>query len=524
MLKRIAILVLVCLAAVSARAQTQYDRIATTSISNRQVPVLSGTTPDVSLGNVFQTGSNGTITNFINGELSQQIQVGCADTGTAIADTANIITTTGGTLNCSVNTVFSFTLYPGGVWLQTGTSSGGGGGGGSTPPGNPTHSVQTNEGTFTGDSHFLWTPNSGLGITGGSGYTHSLATGTGNLNKLTLAPSSVSLSAGQGTSALNFLSAGNTQFTVGSANPFTLPTATGAAVTALMTDGGNPQTLSWSNNFTNGLQATLGTLTTDVNPFDISFTYNNASQVFNGVVWNATNTAYGAGSFDYQFCAGITGNACLTVDPLGRVQSANQVGAGDGSAAGNMEFLQGPLPAALANNVGWTAPTSVSNAFIITMPSAPCAGVLNIYSVSTNYGTMGCGGDANHAIAASAQTASISAFTLCSSANCPSGEYRIDVHANSTQACATAGSASLSFAITYTDNAGTKTAQPIPLVVNGSASLAATEPLGDTTHTAYGYAMIGSTGTQPIQLATVLVACPSGTAQYSYSAEVTKVR
>lgn len=527
MIKRIAILALVCLVAVSLRAQTQMDRISATTYANRQVVSLSGTTPSVALGNVFATSNNGTISNFTNGEVTQQIQVICADTNSAIGDTANIVTSTGGTLNCVVNAVYSFILYNGGVWVQSGTSSGGGGGGGggSTTPGLPNHSVQADQGgTFTGDSHFLWTPSSGLGVTGGSGYTHSLATGASNLNSLSLGPSAVSLSAGESSSSLSLLSTGNTQFTVGSAHPFRLPTASGAAGNVLMTDGANPQTTSWSNNFIAGLQATMGTLTSDVNPFNLTFTYNNASQVFNGVKWSATNTAYGAGSFDYQFCAGLSADKCLTVDPVGRVQSANQVGSGDGSAAGNLELQSGPLPAILTNNVGWSAPTTVTTPFLIVMPAAPCNGVLNIYNVSTNYGTMGCSGGANNAIAATAQTASISAFTLCSSANCPSGEYRVEVHANSTQACTTAGSAGLSFAITYTDNAGTKTAQPIPLIVNGAASLSASEALGDTTHTAYGYAIIGSSGANSIQLATNLVACSSGTAQYSYSAEVTKLR
>lgn len=520
---KIAILVLVCLAAASLRAQTQVDRVSATTITNRGIPTLSGTTPSVQFGNVFQTAANGTMSNFTNGSPSQEIQIICADTNSAIANSANIITTTGATLNCVVDTIYSFTLFTGGIWLQSGTSSGGGGGG-STTPGLPNHSVQSDQsGSFTGDSHFLWTPSSGLAVTGGAGYTHTLFTGATNANGLTLAPTSVSLAAGESTATLLLSAIANMQFTVGS-NVFKLPTSAGTVGTTLMSNGASPQQLSWSNAFSAGLSAPLGTLTTDINPFSLSFTLNNAAQTFNGVKWTATNTAYGSGSYDYQFCAGISGTSCLTMDPLGRVAAPNQMGTGDGSAAGNVEMLQGPLPSALANNVGWTAPPTVSNAFIISMMSAPCAGVLNIYGTSTNYGTLGCSGGANNSVAATAQTASISAFTLCSTANCPSGEYRIDVHANSTQVCATPGSTSLALAVTYTDNAGTKTAQSIPLVVNGAASLSATEALGDTTHTAYGYALIGSTGANPIQLATTLVACSSGTAQYSYSAEVTRLR
>jgi hypothetical protein len=524
MMKRLLPFLAFLLFASVAHAQTQVDRIAATSIANRSLPSLSGTTPSVAFGNVFATANNGTITNFTNGTLTQQIWIICADTNTAIAASGSIATS-GGTLNCSANTVYSFIMYIGNVWVQSNVGTGGGGGGGSTSPGLPNHSVQSDQsGTFTGDSHFLWTPSSGLGITGGNGYTHSLATGTGNLNVFSLGPSAVSLSAGQGSSTLSLLSAGNTSFTVGSANPFNLPTASGTAGTVLMSNGANPQVTSWSNAFTNGLSVPFGTITTDQNPFNLTMTMNNAAQVFGGIKWTVTTTNTASGTLVFQFCTGAGGNICFTIDPFGNVQAGNQIGSGNGSAAGNIEMLQGPLPAALANNSGWYAATSVPTAFLIQMPTAPCAGVFDIYATSTNFGTSGCSGGANNSSAASSQTASISAFTLCSAANCPSGEYRIDIHANSTQACVTPGSASLAFAITYTDNAGTKTSQSIPLIVNGGTSLSATEALGDTTHTAYGHAIIGSTGVNPIQLATTLVACSSGTAQYSYSAEVTRLR
>lgn len=521
---RIAILVLVCLAAVSLRAQTQFDRISTTSIANRQIVTLSGTTPSVALGNVFQTASNGTITNFTNGDVTQQIQVICADTSTAIADSANIVTSTGGTLNCAVNTVYSFIFYQGGIWVQSGTSSGGGGGGGSTSPGLPNHSVQSDQsGVFTGDSHFLWTPNSGLAVTGGSGFTHSLATGAGNLNALSLGPSAVSLSSGQSSSALNFLSTGNTQFTVGSANPFRLPTASGAAGTVLMSNGANPQVTSWSNNFTNGLQATLGTLTTDVNPFNLTATFNNAAQVFNGVKWIITNTAYGAGSFDYQFCAGTTGTACFTVDPLGRVASANQVGSGDGSAAGNLQMLQGAQPTILANNAGIGAPTSVDvgGAFGI-LPGTPCSGILSSFILSAPIYQLRCSNSAQNKQSSSTLQATVTNATLCSTANCPQGDYEIKVHADSNQTCSSVGSAALALTITFTDDAGTKTNQTIPWSVNGSATLTTSMALGDLTHNASGTYLINSSGASAITYTATVTNCTTGTAQASYKIEAVR--
>lgn len=515
-------LILLLLCASLTQAQTQSDRISATTIVNRTIPTLSGTTPSVALGNVFQTASNGTITNFTGGTLSQRIDIICADAGTAIANNATIVTSTGSALNCSTDTIYSFDYYVGGIWLQSGTSSGGGGGGGSTTPGLPNHAVQSGQsGVFTGDSHFLWTPNTGLTVIGGSGYTHSIATGTGNLNSLTLAPSAITLSAGQGTSALTFLSTGNTQFTVASANPFQLPTASGAAGTALMSNGANPQITSWSNNFTQGLQATLGALTTDINPFNLTFTLNNASQVFHGVVWNATNTAYGAGSYDYQFCADTI--HCLTVNPLGAVQAANQVGSGDGSAAGNIQFLQGPQPTILPNNAGLGAPTAVdAGGSYGILPGSPCSGLLSSFILSAPIYQLRCSSSAQNAQSSTTQTASLTNVTLCSNANCPSGDYLIILHLTSNQTCATPGVSSISFNLTFTDNAGTKTNQPLPITVNGSASLSPSMSLGDLTHNASTIFTINSNGTQPIVFSAPIVACTSGTARYSYKIEAVR--
>jgi hypothetical protein len=51
MMKRIALLVLVCLVALPAQAQTQTDRIAARgSISNAQTTIITGSTPSVGSG------------------------------------------------------------------------------------------------------------------------------------------------------------------------------------------------------------------------------------------------------------------------------------------------------------------------------------------------------------------------------------------------------------------------------------------------------------------------------------------
>lgn len=515
-------LILLLLCASLTQAQTQSDRISATTIVNRTIPTLSGTTPSVALGNVFQTASNGTITNFTGGTLSQRIDIICADAGTAIANNATIVTSTGSTLNCSTDTIYSFDYYVGGIWLQSGTSSGGGGGGGSTTPGLPNHAVQSGQsGVFTGDSHFLWTPNSGLTVTGGSGFTHILETGASGLNIFQITPNSISLTAGQSGASLSFQSSTVTQFTVGSAHPFRLPTASGAAGTVLMSDGANPQITSWSNNFTQGLQATLGALTTDINPFNLTFTLNNAAQVFNGVVWNATNTAYGTGSLDYQFCADTI--HCFTINPLGAIQAANQMGSGDGSAAGNIQFLQGPQPTILPNNTGLGAPTAVDTGGSYgILPGTPCSGLISSFILSAPVYQLRCSNSTQNSQHSTTQTASLSNVTLCSTANCPSGDYLIILHLDANQVCSSPGPATVGFTLTFTDDAGTKTAQTVPLIINGGATLLTTMALGDTTHNASAYLTINSNGTQPIVFSAPITACTTGTAQFSYKIEAVR--
>lgn len=518
-----------------ALAQTQHDRIAARgqstfdSLRNTAVIVVTGATPAVGLGNVFKTGNGSAtaITDFLGGGDSQQIFIVCGDGNTTIVNGATIATGTGANLSCAPNTVYSFIRDAAqSKWVQSGTGSGGGGGGGGggTSSGAPVDSLQRNcASSFCGDADLLWNGTTKVltmdvhGTAGGS----SFITGATGLNQLQTSATGVTLNALDTSSKLALNGPLTLSPDLSHHNVF--PTGLGAPGTVLQTDGASPSsTLSWSNAFPQGLSVPFGTITTDLNPLELDFTLNNSATVFNGVKWMATNTAYAAGTKDYQFC--VNGGAqCVTIDPLGAFSAPNQVGSGDSSAAGNLEMLQGPLPAILPNNVGFAAPTSVaSGGFLMLLPGTPCAGGLVVSNLTGSYGTVTCTG--SNAARAAAQTASLSPFTLCSAANCPSGEYRVEVHANSTQVCSAPGPASLSFAITYTDGAGTKTSQPIPLIVGGSVTMLTGEPLGDTAATAYGYALIGSTGVNPIQLATTLVGCTTGTAQYSYSAEATRIQ
>jgi hypothetical protein len=278
------------------------------------------------------------------------------------------------------------------------------------------------------------------------------------------------------------------------------------------------------SSFADGLDVPFGTLTTDKNPFSLTFTLNNAAQVFNGVQWVATNSAYAAGSFDYQFC----GDAhCMTIDPAGNLSVPKTLASGDSTVAGNIEFQQGPIPGILPNNVGFAAPTSVpSGGHVIILPASPCTGNLTL-TAAGQYSTMACNGVTSISKRETAKTVAVTSTQLCAVASCGAGEYEVHVHANSTAVCATPGPAAIAFSVNFTtDTIGAMASVPVQIDVwNGSAATRATSmPLGDTATISSGGLRFWSTGAADIQLNVTYTACTSGTGTYSYSAEVQRLQ
>src|SRR5215469_3242259 len=125
-------LALVCLVTFGrTEAQTNHGRIRTDGISNKQTITITGTTPSVAIGNIFQTNNSSatTITNFTGGVDSQSITIICGDANTTIANNANILILAGANITCAVNATYQFAFNAGlGKWLQTAR--------GATPAGN----------------------------------------------------------------------------------------------------------------------------------------------------------------------------------------------------------------------------------------------------------------------------------------------------------------------------------------------------------------------------------------------------
>lgn len=126
----------------------------------------------------------------------------------------------------------------------------------------------------------------------------------------------------------------------------------------------------------NGVTYAMGAITTDVNPFALTWTTNNAATTFSGLKFVTTNTAQHAGSLNYQFCGGAN---CLTIDP-----SANLVTPGSGtfsagaSTAGAIWLGGGTQASLTTNSLGLsTQGSSVMTNYNLNFPAAAASGILN---------------------------------------------------------------------------------------------------------------------------------------------------
>jgi hypothetical protein len=144
----------------------------------------------------------------------------------------------------------------------------------------------------------------------------------------------------------------------------------------------------------NGVLESIGAITTDIQPLKIAWTFNNVSQVFNGVEFVCTNTASAVGSFCLQALGGSAGTtALLQLDTAGDLTAAGTVTgnilASAGSGAGSMQLTAGVLPSLTGSSAGFTAPTSVGTAYSLVLPSAGPSGtsVLEFGAVSGGFST-----------------------------------------------------------------------------------------------------------------------------------------
>jgi hypothetical protein len=327
----------------------------------------------------------------------------------------------------------------------------------------------------------------------------------------------------QNSTAFNGLTFGFTNPSAGNVKATVTGTPTFAGGSTTQFQYNSSGALAGASGFTwNGTEPVYarGTITTDINPFPVSWTTNAGGVTFNGLKWVVTNTAQAAGSQNYQFCGGTTGTNCVQIDPFGNVKIPGTLTIGNGSVAGNWNFTQGTLPSISANSWQLTAPTSVPTAFQWVGPSAAAGGIVAL-NASGATATLSSSGDTKHSKSGSGLSASVGLSTLCAAADCPAGVYMITFRIRATSTCATPGPSEAHLTLTFTDDGGAESGVGVALIGNGSTTVASGLALGVATN--YSYAVppqIGTTGVQPIQYAIPYTACTSGTGTYSYSVEV----
>lgn len=191
------------------------------------------------------------------------------------------------------------------------------------------------------------------------------------------------------------------------------------------------------------------------------------------------------------FAVGLYVAPDVQSQPFYRSQTANIVGGTINAAS---------IGATTPSTGAFTTVTTTGKATTYNNVATAGIGVVPVWGVSSLTG----------------QVAAITATTLKATGTSPgAGQYRIAAYVASTVVCATPGTAAVGITLTYTDDIGTKTAQTLPLVVNGGVTLATTVGLGNTTNSAYGEANFFAAATTNIQFATTYVACTAGTGTYS---------
>jgi hypothetical protein len=189
-----------------------------------------------------------------------------------------------------------------------------------------------------------------------------------------------------------------------------------------------------------------------------------------------------------------------------------------GTTAGFYDFAQGSTSASVA-------PCNTATSWCVQAATAMTAGVETLLGTRAQGVLFGTGsssaiqdgnsGDANHSAVVSWSTATtIGSTSLCSSANCPVGTYRVSAYIDVTTACTTTGSYVVN--LIWTDDTTVSKTSIMPLVglgvtpTFGPTAITATLVPTSTTDFGTGSFILRSTGTTSINYSTTAGACATG--------------
>lgn len=178
-------------------------------------------------------------------------------------------------------------------------------------------------------------------------------------------------------------------------------------------------------------------------------------------------------------------------------------------------FPQGPVgacgvfPSPIVNAICEQAPASVTTYSVVKPPVSAQGTLLGRMTAAVI--TQGFSGDADHSNGSAGTTigsgTSIGSTSLCSTANCPVGIYRVNVYVDITTACGATGTYVVN--LIYTDDQGSKT---VVANISGTGAVPATGVLTLSSTANFGQVsqIIRSTGAASINYSTTAVACGAG--------------
>jgi len=256
-----------------------------------------------------------------------------------------------------------------------------------------------------------------------------------------------------------------------------------------------------------------------------------ASAIAAGFIPKSTDATHGLLTASLCDEAITTANAITCTDTAG---IRTPVFTSTGTTAGFTDFPQGTTSAAVApcntaTSICEQAPAAVTS-YLLNKLAGPSSGI-KLESNSAAVLTESSSGDSNHSVHVTAQTATKTIYTLCpaSAGGCNvAGQYRVTWYFNQGgTACGTPTPGQVTFALSWTDNAGAHAAIALPMNDNSSIAVftaAFKFAASNTTGFASGEFNLWSTGAQPIQVTNTYTACGVGTGTWELTAAVEQVQ
>lgn len=261
---------------------------------------------------------------------------------------------------------------------------------------------------------------------------------------------------------------------------------------------------------------------------------NSAGTIFKALTINATNNTIPKRSDAKTFANSLLDDGGTTANTLTYTGSAGVAVPNGGISAGAAQCTAFGTAGGICAAEG-TPPTNVSGA----APLYP-DGTLHEYMAATNGSSTGTPGmmvrsqpgtGTTPGVHFTAQTATKTIYTLCaaSAGACnQAGEYRVTWYFNQGgTACGTPGTGGVTFALSWTDNAGAHSAIALPMNDNGSIAVFGTKFTFQTANAsafASGEFNLWSTGASAIQVTNTYSACGVGTGTWELAANVERLQ